>query len=373
MATTLSYHSDVGAADPAESSFDPVVPARAASPLKRWLMLGLRFAIVVALYAFVARSVDFHKLAQLFVPQLVIAGIVATMLVLLQAAFCAWRWRFLASTRTDAVPRFWLTFWVYEESLFCNQLLPSTIGGDVLRVLRWQGAGVRGLPAAASVFLDRLSGLNGAAAVALLSVPLFVGSKAGVALTLLAAALSLTVFAGTIAGFAIARWPKLTTPLRRFPRIWDIAETLRRNLTWDRTFFQSLGLSVIGHVLGGLAAYVIALALGIAIAPHAMIFVTTLVVLISMVPITIAGWGLREASYVTFLAPFGVASTQAFALGLVFGLVMVLTALPGGIAALLGLTKSGARQSRGALSADPASADTPKQRDAGQNQPPLGQ
>ncbi len=317
----------------------PTRPRPSLNTKTLWLIA--RLGIVTFIYWMLAKSIDTSELVRFVRPSVIYATPFSALVVLLQVVFCVWRWRFLASSLTPALPSFRLTFWTYEEGLFYNQLLPSTIGGDVVRVLRWQAAGVRGLPAASSVFLDRLSGLNGAALVLLFGVPVLIGRGASSALSLLALFLSLTVLLGTVGGFAVARWPKLTSPLARFPRVWHIAETLRKNLEWNAMFVYSLSLSLIGHVLSGLAAYCLALALGVDLPAFTLVFVTSLVVLVSTVPVTIAGWGLRELSYVSFLSPFGVDRTEAFALGVLFGLVMTLTALPGGLALLFGLSKPG--------------------------------
>lgn len=315
-----------------------------------WLIT--RLLIVVSMYYILAKSINLNELSQLFRPAVVYSAFIAAGILLMQVAFCVWRWRFLASTLTEILPSFRLTFWTYEEGLFYNQLLPSTIGGDVVRVVRWQGAGVRGLPAASSVFLDRLSGLNGAALVLLLGIPVLIGRHTSRSLVLLALLLSLSVILGTAGGFAIARWPKLTSPLMRLPRLWNIAETLRKNLKWNMIFVYSLALSLIGHILSGLAAYCVAISFGIHLSAFILVFVTSLVVLVSTVPITIAGWGIRELSYVSFLSPFGVDRTEAFALGAVFGLVMMLTALPGGLALVFGLSKPASTMTSGPIVAE---------------------
>ena len=60
------------------------------------------------------------------------------------------------------------------------------------------------------------------------------------------------------------------------------------------------------------------------------------VVLVSTIPISIAGWGVREAAMITLLALVGVAEADAFVLSVLFGLLTFGLGLPGGIVWIIG-------------------------------------
>ena len=60
------------------------------------------------------------------------------------------------------------------------------------------------------------------------------------------------------------------------------------------------------------------------------------VVLVSTIPISIAGWGVREAAMITLLALVGVAKADAFVLSVLFGLLTFGLSLPGGIVWIIG-------------------------------------
>jgi glycosyltransferase 2 family protein len=55
------------------------------------------------------------------------------------------------------------------------------------------------------------------------------------------------------------------------------------------------------------------------------------VTLIQLFPIALAGWGVREVGVVVALAGFGVPAEAALAISLLFGLVQIAVALPGGL------------------------------------------
>jgi glycosyltransferase 2 family protein len=306
---------------------------------RKTLFLFLRLSFVLVLYVVLFYNVDIGKLRQhltlIIIPSLFISAVLVT----LQAAFCTFRWRKIALAHTKFVPRFWFSFWVYEENLFANQFLPSTLGGDVVRVLRWRSAGVPSVPAATSVFLDRLSGLNGAALVVILTIP-FMGFVLGSPVnSIVTFTLAIVVLGGTAVGFIIVRWPILFEVFEYWPRVSRFVQSLRDNLNFDRMFVYAVVASIFGHVIGGLATFVIALALGIQVSFLTIVAVSSLSILVSMVPLSIAGWGLRELSFVKFLAPFGVSNEQALALGLLVGISLLLASSLGGIGLLANWSK----------------------------------
>src|SRR5262249_59769002 len=81
----------------------------------------------------------------------------------------------------------------------------------------------------------------------------------------------------------------------------------------------------------GLGAYCIARSLGIAVGPVAMIAVTSMMTLVVALPISVAGWGVREVSLVALLGLLGVDREAALALSVELGLIGTLLSLPGGL------------------------------------------
>jgi hypothetical protein len=78
-------------------------------------------------------------------------------------------------------------------------------------------------------------------------------------------------------------------------------------------------------------AYFIALSLGITVAPAAMIAVFSIVAVFVALPISLAGWGVREVSVVALLGLLGVDREAALILSVEFGLLTTLVSLPGGV------------------------------------------
>jgi uncharacterized protein (TIRG00374 family) len=87
----------------------------------------------------------------------------------------------------------------------------------------------------------------------------------------------------------------------------------------------------IGNHLGRVAVvFVLAIALGIWVSPFDAFTLVPAALLLAMVPISLAGWGVREVVFIQAFSLAGVAPSNALALSLVYGLVGLITGLLGG-------------------------------------------
>ena len=82
---------------------------------------------------------------------------------------------------------------------------------------------------------------------------------------------------------------------------------------------------------GALAAYCIARSLDIDVELIAMIAVMSIVTFVAALPISFAGWGVREISVVALLGLLGVDRAAALLLSVEFGIIATLMSLPGGL------------------------------------------
>ena len=65
------------------------------------------------------------------------------------------------------------------------------------------------------------------------------------------------------------------------------------------------------------------------------------VILITTIPISIAGWGVREGAMVAVLAYAGISEGDAFILSLLLGISILIASLPGGLIWIKGGYKRG--------------------------------
>lgn len=87
-----------------------------------------------------------------------------------------------------------------------------------------------------------------------------------------------------------------------------------------------------GHLLGILAYALVAAALGLELGLLDLGWIRTAAALITILPVSVAGLGVREGALVLLLAPLGIEPAQALVFSLlVFAVTMLLFGLAGGL------------------------------------------
>jgi glycosyltransferase 2 family protein len=318
----------------ARAETEPRVPSTA----RARLFQIVRLLVVFVAYFLIFRVVDLSDVFGSVSEWTAWAFGTGVLLLLVQTALCTVRWRLLVPQDTPR-PGFVRSFWAYMEGAFFNQVLPSTIGGDAIRVLRWRSPQMPAADAFATVLVDRISGATGAALLAGFASLLLLAHDVADYRTLAVLALSAAFLFGGLCFIALMRWPRLQGLLHYLDRMHPGLERVRRALVLGRRFLLSLGYSVVGHCLSGVAVYALARSLAVDLPLSLAIGITGVVILISMIPISLAGWGMREASFLTLLGPLGVSNRDAVLIGILFGLVVLVSALPGGLSLLFGWAK----------------------------------
>jgi uncharacterized membrane protein YbhN (UPF0104 family) len=201
---------------------------------------------------------------------------------------------------------------MYFRGMTMNVLLPgATVSGDVLR--GYQLAGLHGNPgmrAAASVALDRLSGLWILCAMSLVSLFLALGSDH------LVPGKALGLYVCGLAAALAAPW--LPLPIRRL-------EALRRQALAARgPLLASAWLSVAVQVFSAAALWGFAFAAGINLSYWVMLAAAAPIFVMGAVPLGWGGFGAREAAAVVVLGTIGVPADQATVAALLYGISAVL-------------------------------------------------
>jgi glycosyltransferase 2 family protein len=213
---------------------------------------------------------------------------------------------------------------------FVSNVLPTTVGGDVLRVSRLSRDTGESPQSFASVVLERLTGwlvLPALTMVGLLVNPGLwrFGTSARLALGLAVATLvllTLALAAGTSTriGGRFVRRDGRRDGWRRFLEAVHLGLTRLRQR--PRAAASVLVAGFAYQLVLVLAAVAAAQALGLRPAGlTALLAFFPAVMIAQVLPISISGLGVREAAFVLFLAPLGVAHHEAIALGLLLYLL----------------------------------------------------
>ena len=253
----------------------------------------------------------------------------------------------LAATTVITAARWWLVMAVlgspiairqavalmFMGNLF-SQALPTSFGGDALRVWYARQRGAPYQAAISGVLLERASGLLGLAAVVAAGL-LHMGARVDLLALRILLFAALPAIAGALVALALADRIALVGRVAALRPLAQLAVDTRRAIFVAPVFASLLALSVVGHVTGGLTVYVLAQGLGVALAPGAAVALVPAVVLITLFPVSLAGWGVREGAMVLMLSFAGVRADAALALSVLFGLSLIVAALPGAVVWLM--------------------------------------
>ena len=224
----------------------------------------------------------------------------------------------------------------YFIGMFFNLMLPTSIGGDMLRTwyltTREGGALPRGRRRSAAILSvsgDRLNGLValiGVACVAVLCCPTPLPSWI------------LWIVGGLTAAAAagLAALPWVGPLLAAWPRFRWLAHGATLYVKDPRTLLLATLLSFVVQGANVLLAWLMGAALGLPVPPAYYGVLAPLVTLVSLLPISLNGMGLRELAAVVLLHPFGVGGGEAVTFAVLTFAVYTAASLPGSAVLLLG-------------------------------------
>ena len=247
-----------------------------------------------------------------------------------------WRWaQLLRSARVPAAGRTVLRG--YFAGAFANNFLPTGFGGDAVRALVVARRGPELTRAATTVVVDRLTALGCLVALGWLVVPF---AAASVPSSLLVGLL--IVSAAGIAGVALlwfmssVRAVRALLPARLAPFAAEVWGPLRALAADPSLLVRVAVLGLVYQALLMLSVWCGAQAVNVDV-PYALLAVTVpLVLILTLVPISLAGFGVREGGFVVLLGAGGVGPTEATLVSLMTVVTLALASLPGAVFLLRG-------------------------------------
>ncbi len=295
---------------------------------KQWLIALLKTAVSVVLLYFLIRSMDTVAITDTLMRVPVAAVALACAMIVTQTLVLGLRW-WVVMAAIGAPLKCGKTMLLTFIGVFFNQVLPTSFGGDAVRMWQAYRAGIRPEAAVGGVLLERISGVVGLVLLSTLGV-WYMGAKIDnevIRLGLLAM-LPLTFLGAAV----LASLDRMPDRWRRLPVLRDLARLAvdsRRVLFAPATAIPLLLLSILSHALAAIAVYTIAEGLQLDLSVWDCLALFPAVILVTMIPISFAGWGLREGAMVAFFGFAGVDPDTALALSLAFGMILLAASLPG--------------------------------------------
>jgi uncharacterized membrane protein YbhN (UPF0104 family) len=288
----------------------------------------LRFGVSAGLLAWLAFRIDWGQVGHTFAHLHLGLWLAAVALYVANQVLSGLRWQWLARPLGFRQPlRQFLAF--YFIGMFFNLILPTSVGGDVVRAWYLDGSSGRRIRSFLSVLVDRISGLLVLLTLACVAVavcpidlpdwvPTSVWATAGCAA------------AGLVLLLLLRRWTGGVARLRAILDSLDFYLRQPRLLLSSTIFSLGVQAGVVGVVwLAGrsMDAHV----------PGAYYWIVVpMVSLLTMVPLSVNGVGLREWGMVLFLTPLGVTEGAALSLSFLWFSVVTASSLVGGLVYLAG-------------------------------------
>ncbi len=299
-------------------------------PIKRFFSFFARFAFTALLLGFVVRSVDFEQIRDGWQHHLGSALVISFLLLLFALALSSFRW-VIVSRLIGVDLKIGSASAIVFVGHFFNQLLPTSFGGDAIRGWCLWRLGTRLRQAFLSVFFDRLVGMSALLLLVVAGLPVL-ALRVGSAVPILLACLIVVGGAlGLLAIFNLQRFPTSVKKLRFWPLVENFSDSLRRLIGAPLPSLVAITLSLAIHASALYTTAVLSDALGAPLGMLNALLIVPTVLVISALPVSIGGWGVREAGLAGGFALLGLPPAVAVTTSVLFGAVNVAGGILGGL------------------------------------------
>ena len=314
--------------------------------VKKWLPWALKLALSGALIWYLLHKIDLAaaiERAKTITPGMLAAAVA---LMLCQIVLATVRWRAVMGAIDARLPLL-KTFEILYIGTFFNIALPSSVGGDAIRMWKGRRAGLSLSAAVNSVMLERFATVLGLVVLVAVTQPLLLARLHDLPGAWVFPLLTLLGFAGMVVMMLLDRLPVSLhhwTLVRGFARL---AADSRKLFLTPGPALATAFVVLLAHINLALMVYVLALGLDVRVDMIDCLVLVPPVILVTTLPISIAGWGVREGAMVTAFGFVGVPAESALVMSVLYGLITVATSLPGGLIWLMSSDRSTAPSEMG--------------------------
>ncbi|HSR72695.1 MAG TPA: lysylphosphatidylglycerol synthase transmembrane domain-containing protein, partial [Kiloniellales bacterium] len=311
---------------------------------RRGLVLGLaKVAVSALLLGLLVANLDLGQVRATLAALAPAGALAAVAVLILHYAVLGLRWS-LVMDRIGAPLGFLRVLPMMFVGMFFNQVLPTTYGGDAMRIWQAHRAGADAESAVVGVLLERLTGVLGLVVLVVFGVAVLGDALVPAALRWVLLAALPAALAGLAVIALLDRLPERWQRWRIVAGLARLAAETRRLCLSAQSAALLLLLALASHALQALSVYALARGLGLPLSALECVAIFPIVILATLLPISFAGWGLREGATVYLLGLLGIGAGPALALSLLSGLVLLATSLPG-LAIWLAGRRAGVRRS----------------------------
>lgn len=215
----------------------------------------------------------------------------------------------------------------YFKGTFFNQALPSSIGGDAFRVAEIGSIGYSKREAFYGIFIDRIIGLFGLLILNLIAILL----NSNLLPKWLFSLITLICLSSIVGLFTLIVIRKVKS-FENIPVIsffYKLSKRFRKVYNNKKSIFIQLLLSIVIHLFSILSVYTISRTIGMDYNLSVFLIIFPPVYLFTLIPISLAGWGVREGAMIGFFMLIGASKELVLSLSVLYGIIVILCSLPG--------------------------------------------
>ncbi len=303
----------------------------------------VKSTITVIIFLFIVRAVDGQATLRAFAsarPDLLAAAIglqfISTMLA-------ATRWKLMMrALQHEPGGGFFLKS--YFKAVFFNQALPTSVGGDVVRIIDLKATGYSRKESIYAVLIDRIIGVSGLLLLNLLALAIG-AERFPETLTTAIAAVVLILITGLVALVFARQWTVLAN-IKILKYVHDISTRLRIIFVSWKISGQLFLICLLVHLFAIGALYTLGHSVGLRYDFLIYLVLVPPVFLTMILPVSLAGWGVREGSMVALFLFVNADKATSLVVSLLYGLTLLVTSLPGAYFYLTSSEKKDYRKQR---------------------------
>jgi uncharacterized protein (TIRG00374 family) len=301
---------------------------------KRIFNFIIQLAVSVILIVLLLRWINIGDMLSLFKNINIYYFILLLALVTFDRIFMAYKWHLLLKIKDTSISLS-SAIRTYYIGTFIGSFLPTTVGGDIVRVLRLHSEKRKGTDVLSSVIMERILGFIASAVLAPIAAIFLISFFK----------LNIWRFLGIAGALLFFFIILMLIPFSEaiFRKI-DKNEKLSRNFLFNKfknlylsyakykdnkgTLILFLALSVLEQMVPVIGNYLACRALNLSIPFVYFLLIIPLVQLISRIPISFEGFGVNEGLLVYFFSLLGLSKTGAFSIGLLGHVAIIIATLP---------------------------------------------
>lgn len=304
--------------------------------MKRIVAFLVKISATAFLFYLLFRKVDFQQFSATLRHARMGLLLLAFLILWVGHYICIFRWRMLMRPLMPALSIGRL-FGIYCIGLFFNIVLPSLVGGDVVKMYYAGKPSKLYARSFAATFLDRDAGMLAMMIIACTATLIHPVSIVKIPVSLIVWASSLFFLSANIAIFTRSLHRLVTRALHKLrlskiaAKIDTVSETFQIMAKARAALLGSLAISLVNQIMVIVDIWILSEGLRLHVSILYFLVFVPVITLVSMIPISLNGMGLREYAFLSLFSAIGVPPASSIALGLLSSVVIILSAIPGGV------------------------------------------